>query len=215
MSCEVRRDILPIWDDYQSDGCVVDFCKRLMDTARKESCGSCVLCREGTWQVCEIIKEISEGNGKNDDFELLIDILTQINIGAKCKMSKVAAAQCIELMEKYEEEWDSHIRRKRCKNLMCKGAYTLYIDPQICDGCGECLESCTNGAIAGGTGMIHIINTSLCNKTMMCQDACSKGAIKKAGPIKPKVPNELVPAGSFSGCAEGEGGNIMRRRRRK
>lgn len=215
MSCEIDGHELPIWDYSQQGTCVIDFCKNLMDTARKESCGQCVLCREGTWQVYEIIKEITEGNGRNDDFELLVEILTQIEINGKCEMSKSSASQCIKLMEKYEEEWDNHIRRKRCKNLVCKGTYTFYIDPKICDGCGECIERCTSGAIAGSVGMIHIINPSLCNKTMVCAAVCSKGAIKKAGPIKPKVPSEPVPAGSFGQSEEEEGGNTIRRRRRK
>lgn len=215
MICEAKNTVFSRWDDSDSNACVVNYCMSIMDTARKESCGKCILCREGTWQVYEIIKDITEGNARSEDFELLLDVLSQIKKSANCEMSRTAASLCMDLMETYEEEWDKHIRRKRCSNLVCKGTYTLYVDPNICDGCGKCLESCPKGAIAGGKEMIHVINPDLCKKSMVCVSACPKGAIKKAGVVKPKLPSEPVPVGSLSQTSDSQEGESTRRRRRK
>lgn len=214
MTCKANSTIFQKWNNSDSNACVVDYCMNIMNTARKESCGKCVLCREGTWQVYKIIKDITEGNGNSDDFELLIDILEHIKKNASCEMSRTAASTVMDLMKTYEEEWDKHIRRKRCSNLVCKGSYTLYVDPQLCDGCGECLKNCSIGAIAGGEGMIHVINPDICNKCMACVSVCPKGAINKAGTVKPKLPNEPVPTGSF-GCNSDNQESEMRRRRRR
>ena len=215
MICEANSALLPSWDASDTNACVVDYCLKLMDIARKESCGKCVLCREGTWQVYEIIKDITKGNAQTEDFKLLPDVLGQIRKSANCEMSRTAACICMDLMKTYEEEWDMHIRRKRCSNLVCKGTYTLYVDPQLCDGCGKCLESCPQGAIAGGAGMIHVINTDNCSKSMICVSVCPKGAIKKAGAVKPKLPGEPVPVGSLSQTEDSQEGETTRRRRRR
>jgi len=227
MICNTNSSLLPVWDisdnngsngesmaAHNAAGCVVDYCRKIMDIVRKETCGKCVFCREGSRQVYEIIKDITDGNAKSDDYELLLDILEQIAKGSACEMSRTAALRCMELMEAYEEEWDLHIRRKRCSSLTCKGMYTLYVDPQLCDGCGKCRDVCPKGAIAGGEGLIHIIHPDLCNKSLLCAAACPKGAIKKAGPVKPKLPVEPIPVGSF-GTADDSGEGGARRRRRR
>lgn len=213
MICETQNTIYEKWDGSKDDACVVDYCMKVMDAARKESCGNCVLCREGTRQVYEIIKDITKGNAEREDYDLLLDLLGQISSGASCDMSRAAAATCLDLMKSHEEEWDKHIRLKRCQNLVCKAAYTLYVDPQLCNGCGKCIGSCPQGAISGGVGMIHVIDANRCNKTLACLAACPTGAIKKAGPIKPKLPTEPVPVGSFGQAADEEAGSMRRRRR--
>ena len=121
MICEVKSTIFPKWDDSSSNGCVVDFCKNVMDIARNETCGKCVFCREGTRQVYEILKDVTEGKAVSEDFELLLDLLEQIKNASSCEIAKQSSSMCIDLMKNHEEEWDKHIRRKRCLKLVCKG----------------------------------------------------------------------------------------------
>ena len=214
MTCEKDSSIVTKWEDIGKEACVVDYCMNVMRTAKNESCGKCVLCREGTWQVYQIMKDITEGNAESEDLELLKDLLEQIRSYASCEMSRSAAGVCIESLTSNEEEWDLHIRRKRCTNLICKGSYTLYVEPNLCDGCGKCLEICPQNAILGGDGLIHVIRTDLCNKSMQCVAICPKAAIQKAGAVKPKTPEEPVPVGSFGAAADSEEGGGRRRRRR-
>jgi ferredoxin len=219
MICETKSTMLCQWDDnafQNGNSCVVEFSRQLLDQARKESCGKDVFCREGAWQVSEIIADITKGRIEGEEPDLLRELLALISENAGCEMSRAAAARCLALMDQYKDEWDLHIRRKRCTNLICKPSYLLYLSPEQCDGCGKCLEVCPVGVIAGGKDMIHVINTELCDKCGKCVEVCPKGAVKKAsaGGLKPKAPAAPVPVGSFGGPDSGEEGAPMRRRRR-
>lgn len=218
MICETKSNILPCINKVSfSDGnaCVVDFSKKQMDAARRESCGKCVLCREGTWQVYEILKGITEGKAEGEDLELAKELLYLISTNAGCEMSVTAATRCLELIEEYKDEWDLHIRRKRCTNLICKVGFTLYVAPDLCNGCGKCLEICPKQAIDGGNEMIHLIDIEKCDKCMLCVDICPEMAIKKYGGLRPKLPTEPLAVGSF-GTSSGDDedrSNVRRRRR--
>ena len=214
MICDKSLEF-PKFDESDLNSCVVDYCINIMDIARKESCGKSVLCREGTWQAYEIIKDIAKGNGRSDDIELLQELLQQIKRHESCGMAKEAASICLELIIAHEDEWSKHICRKICSSMICKGMYTLYIDPQICDGCGLCLKICPSNAIAGGEQMIHVIDTELCNKTLACRHVCPKEAIKKAGAVKPRISKEPIPVGSAGESSDEQNDQTTRRRRRK
>jgi len=215
MTCKFEKIPLLNWkNNLSSHDCIIDYSMNLMDIARKESNGECVFCREGTKQIYEIIKDITEGNALRDDMDLLLDILKQIQLGTSCNMTKNVALTCLELIEAYEEEWELHIRRKRCSNLVCNGMYTLYIDPEVCNGCSHCLRSAPKEMIMGEPGMIHVINQNNLDKLSIDLAICPLNAIKKAGPIKPKLPAKPIPVGSFDQKATGNNEGSRRKRRR-
>lgn len=218
-TCEAKSIGLCEWDDAAFENgtaCVVEYSRQLLDQARRESCGKDVFCREGTWQVSEIIADITKGKIEGEEGELIRELLLLISENANCEMSSAAAARCLDLMDRYQNEWEQHLRRKRCTNLICKPSYLLYIAPELCDGCGKCPDSCPVGAIAGGKDMIHVIDAEACDKCGKCIEVCPRGAIKKisAHGVKPKVPAAPVAVGSFGGSGGGEEGSSMRRRRR-
>jgi len=218
MICETKGITAIEWndDDYiNGTACVVEYSRALMELVKKESCGKDVFCREGTWQISEIIADITNGKGEADDIDLVKELLELLSENINCRMSSSAAAQCLDLMNRYRDEWELHLRKKRCTNLICKPSFILYISPELCDGCEKCTSVCPVDAIAGGKDLIHVIDSETCTKCMKCVDICPKSAIKTvaASGLKPKVPEAPVPVGSFETDNKEENGYMRRRRR--
>lgn len=210
ITCEKKADLIANVSEIANKDehvCAVDWTVSMLDQARRETCGKCVMCREGLTQLQKIVKDATEGKGQSDDVELLTDLAGVIKENASCEMARAAASSLLFTLSNHAEEWDMHIKRKRCPALVCRSYITVHIMPETCTGCGECVTVCPEDAIKGGEGMIHVIDQEKCTKCGECFAACKYGAIQKAGPIKPRTPEEPIPVGSW----EERGG---RRRRR-
>lgn len=213
--CEVAAAGLPSVDEIVQNpngGCPVCQAAKIGHIAHLASCGHGTYCRDGVYQLFLIPEDISNGRGSVEDLDLLKDICELIIAGNECEMSVRAAELVKASLENHYDDWYDHLTRKRCKAMECPGCYTLYIDPAACTGCGKCVEAAVENAVAGGEGMIHVIKKDLLSmKTGEFEKCCPVGAIKRAGTVKPPVPTDPVPVGSFGAGAAGGGG---RRRRR-
>lgn len=201
----------PIYN--QENDCPVDYCAKIVDIAMKNSEVSCVFAREGSLQFEKILLDIQNKNALADDYELLKDLLETITKNTRCEYMKEATEIFLEILVDYEDDFDKHLKRGICKNLVCSGMYNIYIDPATCGGCSKCKEVCPS--ILGGNGMIHIIldNDEINNQKQKLIEVCPNNAIKKYGQKKPSTPNEPVPVGTFSGESD-EGGGRRRKKRR-
>lgn len=183
------------------DKCTVAFVKERLSFLHNASCGKCVFCREGTAQIYEILTDIMEGRGKPDDLELLEELAAGMRTGSLCNLGKTAALPLLTTLKHFRDEYETHIRRKRCPALVCKKFITYHILPGQCRGCGLCLEHCPAGAIRGGAQMVHVIDGDECTKCGICLDLCPSeyNAVVKAGGVKPRTPDEPIPVGSWHG----------------
>jgi NADH-quinone oxidoreductase subunit F len=211
MDCSRDVSVLPESSTFDSGDCPVDWVVRQMDAARRESCGRCVLCREGTLQVFTIAESIAHGEGLPEDTALVMELLKVISTGLSCEMAADAAARCISALEAAPDTWEQHISRKRCLALVCRPLVTPFVSPERCAGCGSCIASCPDNAIAGGEGRISVVNAEKCGHCLVCVQVCPKGAIVKTSGPKPKGPAAPIPVGSWE--AGGEGAGLRRRRR--
>ena len=191
--------------------CPVCQAARIARQAHKSVCGHGTFCRDGMYQLYLIPEDISNGRGSVEDLDLLKDCCELIITANECELSVRTAELVKASLESHYDEWYDHLTRKRCKAMECPACYTLYIDPALCNGCGKCVSAAPDGAVAGGEGMIHVIKKDLLEmKSSDFAAVCPVGAIKKAGLVKPPIPTDPVPVGSFGAAAAGGG----RRRRR-
>ncbi len=184
---------------YDSGACMVDLAKDCLSLIKAESCGKCVLCREGTAQLYAILTDITEGKGRPGDIELLLELCAGIRTGSSCDLGGTAPNPVLTLIKYFRDELEAHIKRKRCPALVCKKYITYHILGDKCQGCGICLRQCPAGAIAGGERLIHVIDQDECTKCGICLEVCPPGydAVTKAGGVKPKTPGEPIPVGSW------------------
>ncbi len=204
-----------IYQAYNRDAgnpCPVDRLKVFSDHMRRSSCGECVICREGTLQLYTITEAITQGSGRDGDFGIVREIAEDMAAGSSCDFGKEVGRLAKSIIENEGEQFEKHIKRKRCDTLICKKFFTYYISPEKCTGCNQCVEACKPGAITGKPGWIHIIDSAVCNRCGECVLACEAGSIQKAGTVLPKLPDEPMPVGSFQ---PNEGGLLSQKRRRR
>lgn len=185
---------------YAQDSCVVDMAKNSIALAYSESCGKCVFCREGTYQIHQILSDMTTGKSKQNDLEMLSELCSGIQEGSLCSLGKRAPNPVITTLRYFGDEYVAHMKRKKCPALVCKNYITYHILPDKCTGCGKCLEKCPEEAIEGEEGMIHVIDTTSCIKCGVCFDIClssEASAVVRAGAIKPKTPKGPIPIGSW------------------
>ncbi|MBC2456695.1 NADH-ubiquinone oxidoreductase-F iron-sulfur binding region domain-containing protein [Clostridium beijerinckii] len=200
---------------YNIDTCVVNWVTQKMLDNSKETCGKCVYCREGIYQLYKIIKDATEGKGKESDINLAIQLSETIKIGTLCDFGRTASNPLYTAINKFRDEFEKHIDRKICSTLNCIAYANYFIDPKVCNGCGDCMD-CPQKAIKGGNNLIHIIDMDCCDKCKKCEEICSVKAVKRYSSVKPKLPAEPIEVGSFDEGALGEKKGLgLGRRRRK
>lgn len=176
--------------------CIVKETAELYRSAAELSCQKCVLCREGTWQLQTMFKDMTEGKANRDDIALIEDIGPIISAGALCSFGKFMVSPALSAISVCRDEMNEHVVGKNCAAGQCQGLLSYLIDPALCTGCGECLDICPEEAIEGEDGYIHMIDEKLCIKCGKCVPVCPEGAIKFGGE-KIKVPKKLTKVGKF------------------
>jgi len=161
------------------DNCMVDIAKYFIGFLEGESCGKCVPCREGLKRMREILDDISEGRGKEGDIELLERLSTVLKDGALCALGATAPNPVLSTIRFFRDEYEAHIKEKRCPAGVCKELITYQIIEEKCPGCGLCVKACPAEAItSGGKKKPVILDQEKCIKCGACYDVCKLGAVK-------------------------------------
>jgi len=159
------------------DTCMVDVAKYFIDFLVDESCGRCVPCREGLERMNEILTDICEGRGKEGDIELLEELSEVMKDTSMCGLGRTAPNPVLTTIHYFREEYDAHIKEKKCPAHVCKALIEYYIDAEKCTGCLACLKACPEGAISGEKEEVHVITTEKCSKCGICYDTCKFNAV--------------------------------------
>lgn len=172
------------------DNCMVDVARYFIEFLCEESCGKCVPCREGTKQMLKILINITKGKGKDGDIELLEELSEVLNNSALCALGQTAPNPFLSTLQYFRDEYEAHIKEKRCTALSCKELISYYIDPDSCTACTLCFKKCPSDAIIGEKKMIHVIDQEKCTKCNSCFEVCPTkfGAVKKISGVAVPTP---------------------------
>jgi NADH-quinone oxidoreductase subunit F len=161
------------------DTCMVNVARYFLEFLQKESCGKCTACREGMPQMLHILNRICAGEGKEGDVELLLDLAELAEDAALCGLGTTACNPVRTTIKYFREEYDAHIREKRCPAGECRGLFRYEIVAEKCKGCGLCRKECPEAAITGEPKKTYVIDQSKCVYCGMCYAACKFDAIAK------------------------------------
>ena len=157
--------------------CMVNIARFFLDFTARESCGKCVPCRIGTTRMMEILNRICEGEGQEGDIELLEELCVSIKDGALCGLGQTAPNPVLTTIRYFREEYEAHIRDKKCPAHECSALLTISIDPAKCTGCTVCARKCPVECISGTRKEPHVIDQSACIKCKQCVSSCKFGAM--------------------------------------
>lgn len=129
--------------------CMVNIARFFLDFTARESCGKCVPCRIGTTRMMEILNRICEGEGQEGDIELLEELCVSIKDGALCGLGQTAPNPVLTTIRYFREEYEAHIRDKKCPAHECSALLTISIDPAKCTGALSAPGSARWSASAG------------------------------------------------------------------
>ncbi len=167
------------------DTCMVDVARYFLDFTQKESCGKCTFCRIGTKHLLRILEHITKGEGREEDLELLDNLSRDIKQGSLCGLGKTAPNPVITSLRYFRDEYEAHIKEKRCPSGMCRTLTAYYIDLEKCArGCDACVGSCPVEAIFTTRDRKKAVDQSLCVKCGECMVSCPAqySAVKRVSP---------------------------------
>lgn len=166
---------LIVMDDSK---CMVNLAKFYLGFTVDESCGKCTPCRIGTKRLLELLTKITEGKGEEGDIEKLETLCRNIQKASICGLGQTAPNPVLSTLKYFREEYEEHIKEKKCRAGECKALMQLHIDSGLCKGCGLCKRNCPVDAINGEIKQPHVIDTEKCIKCGTCINKCPFHAIK-------------------------------------
>ncbi len=158
--------------------CMVDLSRYFLAFLAEESCGKCMPCREGLFQMHHILSRITKGEGEEGDFELLEKLAKYIKNSSLCQLGGTATNPVLSTLRYFYDEYEAHIKDKKCWAGVCTALTTFEIDSDACTGCTLCKRDCPTDAIAGEKKGPHVIDQGKCIKCGVCCDVCNFGAVK-------------------------------------
>jgi NADH-quinone oxidoreductase subunit F len=158
--------------------CMVDVAKFFLDFTCKESCGKCTFCRMGTKRMLEILERITQGKGEDGDIEKLEELAYQIKDNSLCGLGQTAPNPVLTTIRYFRDEYEAHIRDKRCPAKVCRPLLTYTVIEDKCTGCMVCLRNCPVQAITGARKEVHHIAQDICTKCGVCYSKCKFDAIR-------------------------------------
>jgi NADH-quinone oxidoreductase subunit F len=160
--------------------CMVDIAKYFLTFLEEESCGKCLPCREGIKRMRQVFDEITEGRGNEKDIELLEQLSATLIDSSLCGLGQTAPNPVLTTIRYFRDEYEAHIKDKRCPAGVCKALIHYYIIEDKCPGCGLCVKQCPQQAITFmGKKKPVVLDESKCIKCGVCGDVCKLEAIGK------------------------------------
>jgi NADH-quinone oxidoreductase subunit F len=174
------------------DTCMVDTARYYVNFLAHESCGKCVPCREGLRQMLHILNSITEGKGQEGDIELLEELGEVMEAASLCALGRTAPLPVLSTIRYFREEYEAHIREKRCPSGVCTSLISYQIDAEKCQACGACVQVCPTGAVEKSEE-VYAIKQEKCIKCGACYPVCPE---KYGALIKTAAHLDSIAAGS-------------------
>ena len=181
------------------NNCMVETARFFVDFLARECCGKCTMGRLGTKQMLLILEDFVKGEGIEGDLDLLEGLAQDVGEGCLCHLGGSAANPVLTTLRYFHDEYEAHVKERRCPALVCRELITYYILPEQCEkACDHCVLTCPTEAIVSDerTRRKRILQDK-CVKCGTCLDVCPpeySAVIKVSPPERAKELEEAAGA---------------------
>ncbi len=99
--------------------CMVEIARYFLSFTQAESCGKCVPCRVGTREMLEILTRITQGKGREEDIDTLIEIANTVKECSLCGLGQTCPNPVLTTIKYFRDEYETHIKEKKCPAAVC------------------------------------------------------------------------------------------------
>ena len=124
-----------------------------------------------------ILDRITQGEGREDDIDTLEWMGQAIADGSLCALGGSAPSPVLSTIRYFRDEYEAHIKEKRCPAGVCKSLISYSIDSEACTGCRLCVKPCPTSAITGEKKQVHILDKEKCIQCGACYEVCKFDAV--------------------------------------
>jgi len=149
------------------ENCMVDVARYFVTFLEEESCGKCTPCREGLRRMKDILTDVCEGRGKEDSIEQLERLSVAMKAASLCELGRTAANPVLTTIQYFRDEYETHIRKKKCPSFVCRQLVHYSILAKKCTGCQACVRVCPANCISG-SGPLHTLRLLLRRVQVRC-----------------------------------------------
>ncbi|NLO24669.1 MAG: 4Fe-4S binding protein, partial [Clostridiales bacterium] len=96
-----------------------------------------------------------------------------------CALGQTAPNPVLSTIRYFRDEYEAHIRDKKCPAGVCSALLEYVIDKDKCKGCGICARNCPTNCISGKAKTPYVIDQDKCIKCGTCMEKCPFDAISK------------------------------------
>jgi NADP-reducing hydrogenase subunit HndC len=161
------------------DNCMVDIAKFFLEFTVDESCGKCTPCRIGNKRLYELLCKVTDGKATMEDLDKMEELCYYIKANSLCGLGQTAPNPVLSTMKYFRNEYETHVKEKRCPAGVCKKLIQYKIVADKCKGCTLCARNCPVSAISGSVKIAHVIDQNKCIKCGVCYEKCKFNAITK------------------------------------
>ncbi len=158
--------------------CMVDVARYFIDFLVDESCGKCTPCREGLYALSRTLGRICNGQGREGDIEFLEQTAETVRAASLCQLGGSAPNPVLSTIRYFRDEYEEHIKQKKCRAGVCKELIKYSIDNEKCVNCNACVKVCPADAISEPQEKKLEINQEKCIKCGMCYEACKFDSVE-------------------------------------
>ncbi len=158
---------------YPPGMCPLALYDSLLHISMNQSCGKCVPCRDGLVEVERLLQTILNGDATQDTMTKMVNLCHMISETADCAVGVVAANLILDSVREFADEYESHIKHKRCVDNARQTIPCITLCPAHVDVPGY-ISLIAKEDYAGAINMIRDRNPFPTACALVCEHPCER-----------------------------------------